>query len=77
MQNSDPVRRTALKGVQEGKLLIRLANGDVYDQDGLVSGPAGQRRRAENKQLTTLSMTVYVLLAPVAALCTEESRCRS
>ena len=72
MQNSDPVRRTALKGVQEGRLLVRLANGDVYDADGMVSGPAGQRRRAENKQLTTLSMTVDVLLAPVAALCAEE-----
>jgi hypothetical protein len=72
MQNDTPVRNAAIKAVSDGKLLVRLPNGDVYDSDGLVSGPAGQRRRSQSAKLTTLKMTIDVLLAPVDADCAQE-----
>ncbi len=72
MQNHDPIRNAALKAVGEGRLLVRQASGDVYDDQGLVSGPTGKRARTEGRKLTTLQMTADVLLAPVDAACAAD-----
>ncbi len=39
------VRRTILKSIEEGKIVVRLADGRVYDSKGCVEGPEGKRRR--------------------------------
>lgn len=39
------VRQTLLKAVEEGKLVLRLADGRAFDERGVVEGPPGQRRR--------------------------------
>ena len=72
MLNEEPVRRAVLKGVEQGKLVVRQANGDVYDQAGCVSGPAGDRQRHAGWKLTTLKLTADVLLAEPGAPCVTD-----
>jgi hypothetical protein len=65
----DPLRNTVLKAVEEGRLLVRLPNCDVYDKDGVVSGPDGDRKREPGRKLPGLTFAPEVLLAPVGADC--------
>ena len=39
------VRQTILKAVDEGKLLVKVQDGRVFDKEGCVEGLEGQRRR--------------------------------
>jgi hypothetical protein len=41
------VRQTIHKGLEQGKVVIRLADGSTYDNSGAVVGPEGQRRRMD------------------------------
>jgi hypothetical protein len=50
------VRQTILKALGEGKLVVRLPNGNAYDAKGCVTGPEGKRRRMPDT-LTTLSLS--------------------
>jgi hypothetical protein len=68
MRRADPVRDAVLKGVRDGRLAVRLANGDCYDKDGCVGGPDGTRHR-QVKALTTLTLSHDVLIAPMDAPC--------
>lgn len=72
MLNEDPVRGAVLKAVAAGRLVVRLANGDVYDREGCVTGPQGQRKRQAGSMLSTLTLTDDVLLAPATAPCVQE-----
>jgi len=71
MLNPDPVRDAVLTGVAQGKLVVRLPNGDAYDQEGCVTGIAGSRTRMPTK-LTTLKLTADVLVAPSSAPCVAD-----
>lgn len=53
--DSQVVRLTIQNGVAEGKLLVRVADGRVYDDQGAVEGSEGNRRR------TTASLTSFAL----------------
>jgi len=72
MVNEGPVRGAVLNGVKEGKLVVRLPNGDVFDAVGQVSGPAGMRQRHEGSRLSTLKLEEDVLLAPSGADCVAD-----
>jgi hypothetical protein len=43
------VKQTILKAVQQGKAVLRKADGTAYDKDGAVRGPEGERRRAADE----------------------------
>lgn len=45
------VRRTILKTLAEGKIVVRTADQNAYDTAGCVRGPKGGRRRTEEKLL--------------------------
>ena len=68
MLNPNPVRDAILKGVTQGKLVVRLPNGNAYDQAGCITGLPGNRTRVP-QSLTTLNLTADVLVAPAAAPC--------
>ena len=70
MLNANPVRDAIIKGVAQGKLAVRVPNGDAYDQEGCVAGIAGNRTRVA-KQLMTLKLTADVLIAPSSAPCVD------
>lgn len=70
--NADPVRNTILKAVGAGRMVARLPNGDVYDAQGMVGGPGGDRQRSDGKKLTTLQLASDVLLAPADAPCVAD-----
>ena len=55
------VRQTILKALEEGKIIVRLSDGRVYDEEGCVEGPEEKRRRVPGA-LTTLSLddTVWI-----------------
>jgi hypothetical protein len=72
MSNPDPVRRAVEKGVTEGRLVVRLANGDVYDDDGVVKGSDANRRRDRYGRLTSLKLTDDALLASKDAPCVAD-----
>lgn len=60
-------RRTLLRGVRDGQLVLRLGDGTTYDRDGSVVGAAGARRRVNDAPLHTLELSAHVLVAlPVA-----------
>jgi hypothetical protein len=60
-------RRTLLRGVKDGQLVLRLGDGTTYDRDGSVAGAAGARRRVNDAPLHTLELSAHVLVAlPVA-----------
>lgn len=56
-------RRTLLRGVRDGQLVLRLSDSTSYDRDGMVEGPAGGRRRVTDGSLHTLALADDVLVA--------------
>ena len=68
LRDADPIRRSLLNAVTQGKLVVRLPSGEVYDGAGCVSGPVGARLRSA-KSLTTLALNSDVFVAPTAASC--------
>jgi hypothetical protein len=42
------VKKTVLKGIEQGKVAMRSADGTAYDKTGAVIGAPGERRRREN-----------------------------
>jgi len=60
-------RRTLLRGVRDGQLVLRLGDGRAYDRDGVVEGPVGARRRLKAGTLNTLALSDDVLVALPAA----------
>lgn len=57
------VRQTVLKAVAAGKVLVRLADGHVYDASGCVEGRQGRRRRISGI-LTTFALDDEVQITP-------------
>ncbi|MCS7027111.1 MAG: DUF499 domain-containing protein [Bryobacteraceae bacterium] len=55
------VRKTILRAVEQGKLVVRLPDGRAYDNAGCVEGPEGRRRRVDGA-LTTLTLDDTVLI---------------
>lgn len=55
------VRQTILNAVEQGKLVVRLADGRAYDHKGCVEGSEGRRRRFDGT-LTTLPLEDHVLI---------------
>lgn len=55
------VRQSILKALQEGKVLVRLGDGRVYDAQGCILQVNGKRRRASGS-LTTLTLDEATLL---------------
>ncbi len=72
MIDGSPVRNAIIKAVESGKLVVRLANGDVYDSKGKVTGPEGERRRIDGDRMYTMNLTSDVLVAPPDAPCVSE-----
>lgn len=72
MLDAEPVRRAVLHAVAQGRLVVRLPNGDAYDGQGCVSGPPGARTRDPNRPLQTLALQSDVLLAPPDAPCVAQ-----
>jgi len=70
MMDEEIVRRSILRAVEKGKLVVRLANGSVFDDKGCVSGEGGARTRTANK-LTSLKLEADVLVAPPNAECVK------
>jgi len=58
------VRRTLLKALQEGKLVIRLADGSAYDREGCVKGPPGRRQRVRTSEPPQFALDESVWVAP-------------
>lgn len=50
------VTRTLSRAVREGALVVRTADGTVYDHEGAVTGPDHNRRRNSGMQPTTFSL---------------------
>lgn len=71
MRRPDPVRDAVLEAVREGRLVVRLPNGDCYDKDGRVTGPAAFRRR-DAERLREPPLADDVSIAPVDAPCVAE-----
>ncbi len=66
--NEAPVRDAILKAVEQGKLVVRLPEGNVYDAQGCVRGPEDSRQRV-SLGLTSLQLHDDVLLARPDAPC--------
>lgn len=60
-------RRTLLRAVRDGHLVIRLPDGRAYDREGVVEGPSTARRRLKGETLHELPLTDGVLVALPAA----------
>lgn len=71
MRNGNPLRLAILRAVSDGRLVVRLANGEAYDATGCVAGPPGARRRME-RPLASVPLESEVLLAPPDAPCVAE-----
>jgi len=71
MLNPDPVRKSILRTVDRGRLVVRLPSGDAYYAKGCVYGLPGARMRDERRKLQTLNLYRDVLLAPLGAPCVE------
>jgi len=61
--DEEVARRTLLKAVQAGKVVIRLPDGRVFDAKGAVEGPPAARRRVAGATLPGLPLTDEVLVA--------------
>jgi hypothetical protein len=72
MKDPGPVRQAILKAVEQGKLVVRLPNGDAYSEDGRVTGSDDARTLDPHRKLTMLSLTADVLLAPRNAPCVAQ-----
>ena len=72
MLNEDAIRNAILKAVRQGKLVVRLLNGDSYDENGCVTGVKGSRIRIEGSELKTLKLDADVLMALSDAPCVAE-----
>lgn len=68
MRNGNPVSDAILRAVSDGRLVVRLANGQAHDATGCVAGPPGARLRAE-RPLASVPLESDVLLAPPDAPC--------
>lgn len=56
------VRKTLLQALQKGRLVLRLGNGDAYDDQGYVTGPEGKRRRILGESPASLPLDDTVLV---------------
>ena len=63
MPDDELTRRTLLRGVRDGQLVLRVGDGRAYDRDGVVEGPTGARRRVKDGTLNTLALSDDVLVA--------------
>ena len=72
LPNDNPVRNAIVKAVEQGKLVLRLADGSAYDQDGCVSGLAGNRKRNAQQKPAVFALDDSVLLAPPDAPCVAD-----
>ena len=67
---SDPsvIRASILRGVEHGRLAVRLEGGSAFDKDGsVVDGPGGTRRRDAGRKLQTLPMDEATLVAGIGS----------
>jgi len=56
-------RRTLMRGVRDGQIVVRLADGTAYDSNGVVEGSTGARRRRTDAALNAVPLTDAVLVA--------------
>ena len=72
---SDPsvIRASILRGVEQGRLAVRLEEGSAFDKDGaVVDGPGGTRRREAGRKLHTLPMDETTLVAEIGSAITND-----
>jgi len=74
MLDDEPVRRSILNAVEQDRLVVRLADGTVYDAEGCISGAPGRRQRVPGQRLSTLKLSADVLLAEPTAECVKAWR---
>jgi Protein of unknown function (DUF499) len=63
MPDEEVVRRTLLRAVQAGKLVLKTADSRAFDARGAVGGPAGARRRVPDAKPVGLALSADVLVA--------------
>ncbi|MGH7088167.1 MAG: hypothetical protein ACREFQ_04645, partial [Stellaceae bacterium] len=57
------IRKSILRGVEQGRLTVRLEDGSTFDKDGaVVDAPGGMRRRDTGRKLQTLPMDEATLV---------------
>jgi len=61
--DEEVVRRTILRAIQAGKVVVRTTDGRAFDSKGAVEGPPNGRKRAVGSRLTTLVLGSDVLVA--------------
>jgi hypothetical protein len=62
------IRASILRGVEHGRLVVRLEDGSAFDKDGVVvDGPGGTRRRDAGRKLHTLPMGETTLVAEIGS----------
>jgi len=71
MLDAAPIRNSILRGISDGKLVVRLADGKCYDAQGCVTGPPDDRRRVPER-LSTFTLSDEVLVAPTSAPCVSD-----
>lgn len=71
---TDPsvIRGSILRGVAEGRLVVRLEDGTTFDKDGAVHTSNGVRRRAPQRTLTTLPIDEATLVAEATSELAKE-----
>lgn len=67
ISDDELTRRTIQRGVAEGQLVVKMADGRAYDREGSVEGAPGSRRRMPKERLTSLALTDQNLIALPAA----------
>ena len=60
------VRKTILRALGDGKLVVRTEDGRAYDANGCVAGEKGKRRRVEQR-LTSFGLDDTVLVAAASS----------
>jgi hypothetical protein len=69
VSDSSVIRASILRGVEQGRLAVRLEDGSAFDKDGaVVDGPGGTRRRDAGRKLQTLPMDETTLVAEIGSM---------
>ena len=70
--NTTVVRASILRGVAEGKLVVKQEDGTAFDAEGAVFTTNGHRRRDPGRKLTTLPMDEATRIAEAGSATAQE-----
>jgi hypothetical protein len=68
VNDASVIRASILRGVEHGRLAVRLEDGSAFDKEGaVVDGPGGMRRRDTGRKLQTLPMDEATLVTEIGS----------